>query len=91
MLLVWVFLAVAILTITTSVVAGALALKARKGSDVRLKYSRVAITAAALTAATVVLGAVTVRATDMFHRDFPNDVLEPVGADTFLGTLVAST
>lgn len=88
MRLVGVFLVVAVLAIVTAVVAGALAVRASRASDERRSYRRIAITAAVLTGVTVIVASLSSRASDLFQRrEFPNDVMESMGADTWLGSV----
>lgn len=82
-----VFLVLAIAAIAVSVVSGALAMRAKKGSSTRKKFTRIAIVAAVLTGITVVVGAYSMRTEDLFDYDFVNDMLDPIRGDTFLGSL----
>jgi hypothetical protein len=98
-MLVWVFLALALVALTATVVYAGLAARAAKNSAERAKYGKAAVTAGLLTVITVMAGGMLTsraRNSDNVAPDdvyMPNDMMEDAAGDHFLDieTLVATT
>ena len=93
-MLVWLFLALAVMLITTTVASVTMAVRA-KTSDARKRYVRMAVWSGILTLITLVMGSLTRRRRDdtNYIQNFNDDLMMDGGLldESFISQLVTST